>query len=118
MPTLELILSRAEALRLPMAQNQFEKTNKKPIPEPPYIVWLVEESDRGDDIYNRIREIDGSLELYTDRNPDPVLEKRMEEEVLFDIPYRKYQVKINSENMVQTAYEFSTIQKKGNIKNG
>lgn len=118
MPTLELIVQRTKEIGLPVAEYEFVKTNKKDIPEPPYFVWFSEESDRGDDIYNRIREIDGSLELYTDRKPDPELEKRVEEEILFDIPYHKYQVKINSENMVQTAYEFSTIQKKGNIKHG
>ena len=62
---------------------------------------------------NRIREIDGSLELYTDRTPDGSLEERIEEEVLFDLSFSKYQAEITSENMVQTAYEFNITQKKG-----
>lgn len=113
MATFENILKRAAALGLPMAKDQFEKTNKKPVPDPPYLVYLQEETQRGDDHKNRIREIDGSLELYTDRRPDPDLEAKIENEVLPDIEFRKYQAKINSENMVQTAYEFTIIQKKG-----
>lgn len=113
MPTFEEIIDRAGRLDLPIAEYEFVKTNKKPLPDPPYIVYLKEEGQRGDDHRNRIREIDGSLELYTDRQPDPELETRLENEVLQDVPFRKNQVKINSENMVQTAYDFTTVQKKG-----
>lgn len=45
--------------------------------------------------------------------PDESLEGRIEEEVLSDLPFRKYQTEITSENMVQTAYEFNITQKKG-----
>ena len=61
---------------------------------------------------NRIREIDASLELYTDRKADPKLEARIEEEVLFDVEFLKQGVLIQSENMFQTAYDFSVVQKK------
>ena len=113
MPTIEEIIKRATAIRLPITKNAWKKTAKKQIPDPPYIVYLVSEDQRGDDNKNRIREIDGSLELYTDRTPDGSLEERIEEEVLFDLPFSKYQAEITSENMVQTAYEFNITQKKG-----
>lgn len=90
-----------------------EEDGEKPVPNPPYIIYLVSEEQRGDDNKNRIREIDGSLELYTDRTPDGSLEERIEEEVLFDLLFSKYQAEITSENMVQTAYEFNITQKKG-----
>lgn len=112
MTTFEKILERAETLGLPIAHNEFVKTNKKGIPDPPFMVWLSTEGQRGDDKRNRIREINGSLELYTERREDPAIEKRIEEEVLFDIEFRKYQTPITSENTVQTAYDFTIVQKK------
>lgn len=113
MPTIEEIIKRATAIGLPITENAWKKTAKKPVPDPPYIVYLVSENQRGDDNKNRIREINGSLELYTDRTPDGSLEERIEEEVLFDLQFSKYQAEITSENMVQTAYEFDITQKKG-----
>lgn len=113
MLTIEEIIKRATAIGLPIAKNAWKKTAKKPVPDPPYIVYLVSESRRGNDTKNTICEIDGSLELYTDRTPDESLEGRIEEEVLFDLPFSKYQAEITSENMVQTAYEFNITQKKG-----
>ena len=62
--------------------------------------------------------MDGALELYTDRRDDPGLEKRIEEEVFFDTEYEKQQGLIRSENMVQTAYMFSVVEKiRREIKN-
>lgn len=90
-----------------------EEDSEKQIPDPPYIVYLVSEDQRGNDNKNTIREVDGSIELYTDRTPDESLEGRIEEEVLSDLPFKKYQTEITSENMVQTAYEFNITQKKG-----
>lgn len=113
MPTIEEIIRRATAIGLPITKNAWKKTAKKPIPDPPYIVYLVSENQRGNDKKNTIREIDGSLELYTDRTPDESLERQIEEEVLSDLPFEKYQADITSENMVQTAYEFNITQKKG-----
>lgn len=112
MPTFEAILERAEKLGLPMAKEKFVKTNKKPIPDLPYLIYLTEETQRGSDQRNMLREIDASLELYTDRKADEELERRIEKEVLFDISFRKDQATIESENMVQTAYEFAITQKK------
>ena len=113
MPTIEEIIKRATAIGLPITKNAWKKKEKKQIPDPPYIVYLVSEDQRGNDNKNTIREIDGSIELYTDRTPDESLEGRIEEEVLSDLPFRKYQAEITSENMVQTAYEFNITQKKG-----
>lgn len=67
MTTFEEIIKRAEGLGLPIARNQFTATNKKPVPDPPFLVYLSAERQRGDDTKNRIREIEGSLELYTER---------------------------------------------------
>ncbi len=111
MPTWETILQRTKKIGLPVARESFEKTNKTPVPDPPYIVWLADVRRRGDDHRNRIAEIDATIELYTDRRPDPDLESKMEETVLFDVEYEKQQEKISSEDMVQTAYNFLLIEK-------
>ena len=111
MTTFEEIITRAKAIGLPIAKNEFKKTAKNPIPDPPYIVYLSNESQRGDDTRNRIREIKGSIELYTDRVPDEDLEEKVEKKVLFDIEFEKFQAAIPAENMVQTAYEFVVVQK-------
>lgn len=58
------------------------------------------------------REIEGSLELYTERKADPDLEKQIEEKVLFDVEFRKYQAQIPQEDTTQTAYDFTITQKK------
>ena len=116
MTTFEEIIKRATGIGLPIAKNEFRKTAKKPVPDPPYLVYLISENQRGDDTGNRIREIDGSIELYTDRVPDESLEEQIEEKVLFDVEFEKYQATITSENMVQTAYEFKVTQKKGERK--
>lgn len=56
-------------------------------------------------------EIHAALELYTDKVADNSLEKEIEENVLFDVEYTKYQETIESEDMVQTAYEFTIYEK-------
>lgn len=111
MTTFEEIIKRATTLGIPIAKNEFRKTAKKPVPDPPYIVYLSNEEQRGDDKRNRIREFNGSVELYTDRVPDETLECQIENEVLFDIEFSKEQSLISSENIVQTAYDFKIIQK-------
>lgn len=112
MPTFEEILERAKSLGLPMAEYQFVKTSKNPVPGPPFLIYMSEEEQYGSDFKVLLCRITGSLELYTDRNPNPELERRIEEEVLYDIDCAKAQIKINSENMVQTVYEFEVVQKK------
>lgn len=118
MPRFEEIIKRAEGLGLPIAHNEFTDTKKNPAPVPPFLCWLSDERTSGPDNKIRIRTVDGALELYTDRRGDPELEKRIEEEVFFDTEYEKQQGLIRSENMVQTAYMFSVVEKiRREIKN-
>lgn len=112
------IIKRAEGLGLPIARNEFTDTKKNPAPDPPFIVWLSDERTSGPDNTIRIRTVDGALELYTDRRDNPDLEKRIEEKVFFDTEYEKQQGLIKSENMVQTAYMFTVVEKiRREIKN-
>ena len=110
-PTLETIIDRVKALNIQIAHNEFVDTKQNPAPEPPFICWISSEKRRGSDEKNRIKEISGSLELYTDRVADPLKEALVETKVLYDIPFQKYQALIREENMVQTAYDFVTTEK-------
>lgn len=109
--TLDTIIERFKKLNLPMALNEFTITNRTPAPTLPYICYLIDETQRGSDQKNMIRDISASFELYTDRKPDKAIESRIERDVLFDVEFRKNQVKIDSENMVQTSYDFDITEK-------
>lgn len=111
MPTLETIIERAAGIGLPVAFVEFKDTKQNPAPEPPFLIYLYTEKQRGSDDRNRIREISASLELYTDRVQDPELEARIENEVLFDVDFTKFPLPIHEENMFQSAYDFTIIQK-------
>ena len=111
MTTFEDIVKRAEALGLPITEDEFKGTKQNPVPDPPFIVYLHTEALSGSDDKNRVKEIDGSIELYTDRKRDKGIEQRIEDEVLFDVHYNMFSAYIDSENMNQTAYEFTFKQK-------
>lgn len=98
--------------RLPLAKDAFRETKENPLPEPPYLVYIVPQVvGRGSDERILLHEIHAALELYTDKVVDGSLEKEIEEKVLFDVDYTKYQDTIESEDMVQTAYEFTIYEK-------
>ncbi|MDL2250771.1 hypothetical protein LJC51_08970 [Lachnospiraceae bacterium OttesenSCG-928-J05] len=115
--TKQKILGRLKRLGLKVQRLQFPVNRA---PDPPYVIYLTDEDVRGDDTtINRLKNVGLSLELYTDRLPDEALEERIESLVLYDVPYRKNQVPIESENMVQTAYELEFVEKlKGATING
>ncbi len=106
------IIKRAEALKLPIAENEFIKTKENPLPEPPYLIWYEDEVNAkgGDEVVLfKTRKI--VLELYTDKVGDNELEKQIENSVLYDIKYNKFQAPIEGEDLVQTAYEFYVTEK-------
>ncbi len=107
----EEIIERAKKTGLPAAEYEFRDTKQNPAPDPPFLIYFSSEDQDGDGKRNRIRRIAGSIELYTDRKPDHRLESRIENEVLFDIPFHKTTAPIQSENMYQTAYDFIVVQK-------
>lgn len=109
---LEIIIDRAKATGLPLAKDAFRETKENPLPVPPYLVYIVPQVvGRGSDERILLHEIHAALELYTDKVADGSLEKEIEEKVLFDVDYTKYQDTIESEDMVQTAYEFTIYEK-------
>lgn len=112
MRTFQNIIERAKLLGYPIAEYEFKITKNNPAPKPPFVVWLSDEKARGADNKNNIFEINGFIELYTDRSTDKEIEKRIEKNVLFDVEYEKKQTMIPNENMVQTSYSFQIIEKR------
>lgn len=107
----EQIIERAKAIGLPIAEYEFRDTKQNPAPDPPFMIYFSSEDQDGPDGINKIRRIAASIELYTERKPDHDTEKRIESEVLFDVPFHKSTAPIQSENMFQTAYDFNVVQK-------
>ena len=106
------IISSAEALGLPIAENEFRKTKEKPLPEPPYVIWYEDEQGSdGADKAVLIKKRNMVLELYTDKVGDKGIENRIEKEVLYDIGHKKYQAPVEGEDLVQTAYSFTVTEK-------
>ena len=54
--TLDTIIERFRKLNLPMALNEFTITSRTPAPTLPYICYLIDETQRGSDQKNMIRE--------------------------------------------------------------
>lgn len=115
MVTVEQLIKRAKTVGLPVAEMAFEETEENPVPEPPYLVYLnTRQYRRGADMVNNIKETDFSLELYTDKYAADRkgLEEKIEERVFFDVETEKYTAPIESENMVQTAWEVNGLVEK------
>lgn len=115
MATVEELIGRAKAAGLPIANMAFEETEESPVPEPPYLVYLItNQRMRGADTVNNIKETDFSLELYTDlfASDREALEEAVEQAVFFDVETEKYVAFIESENMVQTAWEANGLIQK------
>ena len=118
--TMDNIINRLNLLGIPVAQTQFIDTKKDPAPSPPFIIWITNENARGADYKNNIVEAESAIELYTDifdKDRRGIYEAKIESSVLHDIEFRKYPAPVPSENMFQTAYEFTIIEKRS-FKNG
>lgn len=109
---LETIIERARTLGLPLAKDEFRETKETPLPELPYLVYITQDNvSKSDDGAVGVRAIQAAIELYTDKIADSSLEKEIEQKVLYDVGFNKFQETIQSEDMVQTAYEFTTYEK-------
>lgn len=110
---LETIIERARALGLPLAKDEFRETKETPLPELPYLVYITPQDNvsKSDDGAVGVRAIQAAMELYTDKIADSSLEKEIEQKVLYDVGFNKFQETIQSEDMVQTAYEFTIYEK-------
>lgn len=106
-----------EALGIPYAYQKFKAYKNKPLPDPPYIKWFIDnEHQFGGDDKNFLNRCHITLELYT-KNRDKQIEQKIEEAlngVEFDV-WRDY---IEDQKLHLASYEFETIIKIGGQING
>ena len=99
-----------KATGYPVAYSHFTETPNNPIPNPPYITYLVPSSDNffaDNKTYTKISNID--IELYTDKK-DLAAEATLEN-LLDDnkIPYEAVETYVDSERLFQRIYEIGVI---------
>lgn len=95
----------------PVAYNHFKKTESNPVPDPPYIVYLEEDSDNfGADnkVWKKI--LNYRIEAYTDEK-DLTLEKSIEDLLdSNDIYYETDESYIVQENLYMRIYYVTLIK--------
>lgn len=109
---LKTIIERLKNSGIPVAHHEFKGSTKNPAPDPPFCVYFFTTTARGADFApSLLEQVDMVIELYTN-NPHEEIEKQLEKAVFFDVEFKKFQSLIPSENLTQTAYEFTFLQKK------
>lgn len=113
--TAAILTERAGSLGLPITKNAFEGTLENPVPDLPYLVYLIPHTEsRGADNINNLIAEDWDLELYTvaDDKATAEIMRQIENEVLFDVDYEKFTAPIEDEECFQTAYEVKGLLRK------
>ena len=121
--TAAVLTQRAEKIGIPFTKNEFTGTLDDPVPELPYMIYLLPHSAAaGADGLNNLVSEDWDLELYTKEDGEDLktLTERIETEVLADVTYEKFTAYIEDEECYQTAYEVNGMLRKlkGAKKNG
>ena len=114
MPTFDEMVARAAALGYPIAENEFAVTKQNPAPTLPFICYQRVERYTGTDDAVRIKTTEAFFEFYTDRRPsaaDKAALAAFEAVVFPDVDFTKTQSFIRDENMTQTVYDFTIIEK-------
>ncbi|MCK0471394.1 hypothetical protein [Halalkalibacter sp. APA_J-10(15)] len=108
--TLQELNTLLEATGLPVAYSHFKATDNNPVPDPPFITYLVSGSDNlmaDNKVYKKISNVE--VELYT-KKKNLEVEQKLED--LFDengIPYETYETWIESQRVFQKIYEIGVI---------
>ncbi len=97
---------------LPFAYRRFRPFKGRPLPEPPYIVWYIdEEQDFGSDSENLLKRQKITVELYS-KNKDRENEAKLEHMLKFT-DFDKWEDYVEREKLYVVLYEFETITKIG-----
>lgn len=95
-----------EAAGFPVAYSHFVNTVDYPVPDPPYICYLVISSSNmkaDDTVYHQIRNV--QIELYT-KKKDLIAESNVESILLANgLPFETLETFIESEELFQKIYE-------------
>jgi len=104
-------------VKIPIAYRAFRPYKNKPVPNPPYLIYLIEhEAAYGADYKNLVKEKNVRVELYADKK-ELKLEEKVEQ-ALSAYDHDKYEDFIESEAMYMTAYEFTVFEKVRRNSNG
>ena len=97
-------------IALPVAYRAFKPKKDKPVPDPPYLIYLIPDEDgRGADGKNLVSKKYVTVELYvTAKNVE--LEAKVEE-ALSAYEYSKHEEYIEAEAMWQISYDFEIYKK-------
>lgn len=104
--TLTELKKLLDATGFPVAYSHFKSALNKPIPNPPYITYLVTYSSNfhaDNKVHKQIQNID--IELYTDKKDlqaESIVEGILDDN---EIPYDTAETFIESENLFQKIYE-------------
>lgn len=95
---------------LPLAYREFKPYKNKPVPKPPYLIYLIEnESGRGADGKNLLTRKRVTVELYANTK-NTALEATVET-ALSQYEYEKYEEYIAEEKMYCVSWEFDIYEK-------
>ncbi len=101
---------------LPIAYRTFKPYKNKPVPAPPYLIYLISnESGRGADGKNLYKRLHIVVELYT-TTKNTALEDKVEN-AISKYEFEKYETYIESEKMWLVSFEFDIFEKQGGINN-
>ncbi len=108
--TLNELMAILKATGFPVAYSHFKKTDKTPLPAPPFITFLEFDSDNfhaDNKTYLQVKNI--NIELYTDKK-DLEAEQKLENLLdANDIPYETSETYIESERLFQKIYEIGVV---------
>lgn len=108
--TLTELKSILDATGYPVAYSHFISTDNNPVPNPPFITYLVINSSNmfaDNKVYKKIGNI--QIELYTNKK-DLQAEKKLEDLLdLNEIPYETEETWIDTEKLFQKIYKIGVI---------
>lgn len=108
--TLEELKDILEATGFPVAYSHFVESENEPIPEPPYLIYIVAYSSHfsaDDQVYKPIE--NAQIELYTSRK-DVEAENIVESLLTLNhIPFATTETFIESEELYQKIYEMRLL---------
>jgi hypothetical protein len=95
---------------LPLAYRQFKPYKNKPVPKPPYLIYIIErEKGSGADGKNLVKERTVTIELYSDRKSTELEDKV--EAAISAFEFDKYEDYIEGESLYMVSYEIIIYQK-------
>ena len=106
----ERIETLLNPIGLPLAYREFKPFKNKPVPKPPYLIYLIDnESGRGADGKNLLMRKRVTVELYS--NIKSTAYEAAVEAAISEFEFEKYEDYIDGEKMYCVSYEFDIYEK-------